>query len=80
MIEGFVSTMSDEEKLRIMQEARVVEEQGDIEGARRIRNRIPINPVLANEMKRVTGVGGLMEIGCNFADVIKMYGKQWFYE
>ena len=80
MINGFVSTMSDEEKLRIMQEARVVEEQGDIEGARRIRNRIPINPVLANEMKRVIGVGGLMEIGCNFADVIKMYGKQWFYE
>ncbi len=80
MINEFVSTMSDEEKSRIMQEARIVEAQGDIEEARRIRNKIPVNPVLANEMKMVVGVGMLRKIGCNFADVIKMYGEEWFYE
>ena len=55
MIDGFVSTMSLEEKERIFDEAIVLEEKGLFEESKRLMKTIPINPELANGFKNYFG-------------------------
>jgi len=73
----FVSTMSDEEKDRIMDEADVLDERGEKEAANRLRNTIPMNPILADGMKKVGGIQKLKDIGFNLNDAVKLFGEGW---
>lgn len=73
----FVSTMSIEDRKRIMNEARILEEKGDSEGAASLRKNIPIDPKLANELKKIVGFKMLQNLGYNFSDVVKVYGENW---
>ena len=73
----FVSTMSDEEKNRIINEADLLEERGEKEAAHRLMNTIPMNPILADGMKKVGGIQRLRDMGFNLNDAVKLFGEGW---
>lgn len=73
----FVSTMSDEEKSRIIDEADLLEERGEKEAAHRLMNTIPMNPILADGMKKVGGIQRLRDMGFNLNDAVKLFGEGW---
>lgn len=73
----FVSTMSDEEQDRIMDEADALEMSGDKEGAERLWLSLPIDPILADGMKRISGVQKLKDMGFNLNDAVKLFGEGW---
>ena len=73
----FVSTMSNEEKSRIIDEADLLEERGEKEAANRLMNTIPMNPILADGMKKVGGIQRLRDMGFNLNDAVKLFGEGW---
>lgn len=73
----FVSTMPINEQKRIMDEADVQEQLGDIETAEKLRLQIPLQPKLANEFKKILGLQALTEIGFNLEDAVIAYGSDW---
>ena len=73
----FVSTMSNEEKSRIIDEADLLEERGEKEAAHRLMNTIPMNPILADGMKRTLGIQKMKDWGYNLNDAVKLFGEGW---
>ena len=73
----FVSTMSDEEMDRIMDEADALDERGEKEAATCLRKTIPMNPILADGMKRVLGIQKMKDWGYNLNDAVKLFGEGW---
>ena len=59
----FVSTMSDAEMDRIMDEADALDERGEKEAANSLRRKIPVNPILADGMKHVLGLQRMRDWG-----------------
>ena len=73
----FVSTMSDEEMDRIMDEADALDERGEKEAANSLRRKIPVNPILADGMKRTLGIQKMKDWGYNLNDAVKLFGEGW---
>ena len=73
----FVSTMSDEDKDRIMDEADLLDERGEKEAADTLKRKIPVNPILADGMKHVLGLQRMREWGYNLNDAVKLFGEGW---
>ena len=73
----FVSTMSDEDKDKIMDEADALDERGEKEAANCLRNTIPMNPILADGMKKVVGIHKLKDLGFNLNDAVILFGEGW---
>lgn len=73
----FVSTMSDEEQDRIMDEAYALEDRGEKEEADRLWRTLPVDPIFADGIKRTLGIGILKQGGYNLNDAVKLFGQEW---
>ncbi len=75
---NFVSTMSKEERMKVIQRAAACRETGDMEKYDEVMGEIPLDPrvVLRNLVSPLLGLDYLSE-GFNLADADKAFGPDW---
>ncbi|MDR1779220.1 MAG: hypothetical protein LBR50_00635 [Tannerella sp.] len=69
--------MTEEEKDRVYSEALRLSKAGKKAEARALENTIPFQPWAAAFIKKYLGLEELLSIDGNFAEVEKVYGKEW---
>ncbi len=74
---AFVSTMSSEERSKILVEYGDLMDQGKEEEAERVWNRIPDDPTFVLTQLVLLGREDFMELRLNTADAEKAYGADW---
>ena len=76
----FISSMSKEEKVRIITESMKLEAMGKKEEALKLTKLIPLKPELADDIKRLEGIQWLIDSSYNLSDAVAAFGKKWLYE
>lgn len=75
----FISSMSKEEKVRIITESMKLEAMGKKEEALKLTKLIPLKPELADDIKRLEGIQWLIDSGYNLSDAVNKFGKEWLH-
>ncbi|MCC8108074.1 MAG: hypothetical protein LIQ30_03300 [Planctomycetes bacterium] len=73
----FISTMSDEEKDRIIEHYSELMDQGKEEEAEKVFDQIPCDPSFILTQLVLLGREDFLEMGLNTADAEKAYGADW---
>ncbi|NLL36172.1 MAG: hypothetical protein GX256_01465 [Fretibacterium sp.] len=78
-IKEWTSSMSMEETKEIMEQVRELRRAGRKKEALEMSKRIPIDPELAEDIKRwdKDGFRVLVTKGFNLTDVVAKFGKEW---
>jgi hypothetical protein len=70
--------MTAHELAEIAVNSRKLRDEGKIEEARALLNKIPVTPACARAYKMVYGGKALLESGMNLSEVRAAYGDAWF--
>ena len=79
-MQAWKSSMSKEERSRLLHKAIELGAMGDKEGERKIIRQIPMKPSLADDIKRIEGLQFLIDGGYNLTDAINEFGEGWLHE
>ena len=71
------STMTLEEKLKILEQVRQLESEGRIEEATILNMTVPLPPHIAKAAKEVFGAEYVKKAGFNLVEAEAEYGKGW---
>lgn len=72
-----MSTMTQDEKGRLIDEAYKLRISGDEEGAEAIYKTIPVPASYVKRIKESFGPDVLKRIGYNYSEAEELYGKDW---
>ena len=76
-LKPFMKKLTPEERKEILRKAFEASKRGDDDEYDRLCFMLPVNPLLANDLKGSIGVEAIIASGMNLVEVVEAYGEEW---
>lgn len=73
----FMKRLSEKERDDIFRKAMEAADRGDDDEYDRLSFMFPLNPQMANDLKRSIGIEALIASGINLIEAVDTYGEGW---
>lgn len=77
MATPYIKHLTPEERDAIMEQALIASENDDMEELDRLSYYFPVDPEMADHLKRRIGIEAVIASGMNLAKAVDAYGEEW---